>query len=183
MHKKYAAHHRPFRWSLALVIALCGLCLLLEASGAPGQQPAQQPARDGLIAVTMPGGTVIMAELATTAEERARGLMFRPTLEQNRGMLFTFAEPQQWSFWMKNTRIPLDIIWMDGRKKIVHIARRVPTCSRTDDGCPQYQPNENALYVLELAAGSADAFKLERGALLRFTLPFDPRGPRPSRKP
>jgi hypothetical protein len=98
-------------------------------------------------------------------------------------MLFTFAEPQQWSFWMKNTRIPLDIIWMDGRKKIVHIERRVPTCSRTDEGCPQYQPNENALYVLELAAGSADALKLERGAMLRFKLPWDPRAPRPSRKP
>jgi uncharacterized membrane protein (UPF0127 family) len=135
---------------------------------------AQRPAEDPLIAVTLPQGTVIMAELADTVEERARGLMFRPSLEKNRGMLFAFAEPQLWSFWMKNTRIPLDIIWMDQKKRIVHIERRVPICNRTDDGCPQYQPNENAVYVLELAAGSADALKLQRGATLRFRLPSDP---------
>ncbi len=144
---------------------------------------AQRTADGGLVSVTMPQGTVIMAELADTIEERARGLMFRPSLEKNHGMLFTFAEPQQWSFWMKNTRISLDIIWMDGNKKIVHIERNVPTCSRTDDGCPQYQPNENALYVLELAAGSADALTLQRGATLRFQLPPDPPVRKPSRRP
>ena len=179
MLEKRAAHHRTSLGRIGSVAALCGLFLLLQ----PAWAEAGRRTDDGLIAVTMPGGTVIMAELADTVDERARGLMFRPSLEKNRGMLFTFAEPQLWSFWMKNTRISLDIIWMDGRKKIVHIERRVPTCSRTDDGCPQYQPNENALYVLELAAGSADALKLERGATLRFTLPFDPRGPRPTRKP
>jgi len=86
-------------------------------------------------------------------------------------MLFTFAEPQLWTFWMKNTRISLDIIWMDGKKRIVHIERNVPTCSRTDDGCPQYQPNDNAVYVLELAAGVADALKLQRGSVLKFQVP------------
>ena len=144
---------------------------------------AQRPAEDPLIAVTLPQGTVVMAELADTVEERARGLMFRPSLEKNRGMLFAFAEPQPWSFWMKNTRISLDIIWMDQKKKIVHIERNVPPCSRTDDGCPQYQPNENAVYVLELAAGSADALNLRRGTTLRFRLPSDPPSKRPSRKP
>jgi uncharacterized membrane protein (UPF0127 family) len=157
---------------------VAALLVLLQAPAGPAQ-----PAGDGSIAVTMPQGAVILAELADTVEERARGLMFRPSLEKNRGMLFTFAEPQQWSFWMKNTRIPLDIIWMDGKKKIVHIERRVPTCSRTDDGCPQYQPNENSLYVLELAAGSAEALKLERGATLRFQLPSDPPAGKPPRKP
>ena len=159
--------------------ALCGLVAGLQAPAGL----AQHQTDGGLIAVTMPQGTVVMAELADTVEERARGLMFRQSLEKNRGMLFTFAEPQPWSFWMKNTRIPLDIIWMDRQKKIVHIERNVPTCSRTDDGCPQYQPNENALYVLELAAGSADAFKLERGAALRFQLPSDPSARKPSRRP
>lgn len=179
MPKRWMAHHRTSLWRLSFITALCGLLVLLQAAGGL----AQPPVDGALIAVTTPQGTVIMAELADTVEERAQGLMFRPSLENNRGMLFTFAEPQQWSFWMKNTRIPLDIIWMDGRKKIVHIERRVPTCSRTDEGCPQYQPNENAMFVLELAAGSADALKLERGAMLRFKLPWDPRAPRPSRKP
>jgi hypothetical protein len=175
--------HATIHWSnlgrLGFIAAVCAVVTGMQA--APGL--AGQPAETGLIAVTTPQGAVIMAELADTAEERARGLMFRPSLEKNRGMLFTFAEPQQWSFWMKNTRIPLDIIWMDGRRKIVHVERRVPICNRTDDGCPQYQPNENALYVLELAAGSAEALKLERGASLRFQLPSDPPATKPSRKP
>jgi uncharacterized protein len=171
-------NERPVHRSACRAVVAILLVLLQAPAGL-----AQRPADGGLVAVTMPEGTVIMAELAKTVEERARGLMFRPSLDKNRGMLFTFAEPQQWSFWMKNTRIPLDIIWMDGHKKIVHIERRVPTCSRTDDGCPQYQPNENALYVLELAAGTADALKLERGATLQFQLPSDPPARRPSRRP
>lgn len=125
----------------------------------------------GLITVMTPGGATILAELADTPEKRARGLMFRESLPKNRGMLFTFAEPQQWTFWMKNTRISLDIIWMDGKKRIVHIERNVPGCSRTDDGCPQYQPNENAMYVLELAAGTADSLKLQQGITLKFQIP------------
>jgi uncharacterized membrane protein (UPF0127 family) len=128
-------NERPVHRSACRAVVAILLVLLQAPAGL-----AQRPADGGLVAVTMPEGTVIMAELAKTVEERARGLMFRPSLDKNRGMLFTFAEPQQWSFWMKNTRIPLDIIWMDGHKKIVHIERRVPTCSRTDDGCPQYQP-------------------------------------------
>ena len=171
--------HRMRVRRFGYVTAVCSLVVSLQA--APG--PAERPTDGGLVAVTTPQGAVIMAELADTIEERARGLMFRPSLEKNRGMLFTFAEPQPWSFWMKNTRIPLDIIWMDGNRKIVHIERNVPTCSRTDDGCPQYQPNEQALYVLELAAGSADAFALQRGAALRFQLPPDPPARRPSRRP
>jgi uncharacterized protein len=174
-----ALDHGTCRRQLGRAAIVCGLVVSLHVPAGL----AQQPAAGGLIAVTMPQGTVIMAELADTVEERARGLMFRPSLEKNRGMLFTFAEPQQWSFWMKNTRISLDIIWMDGNKKIVHIERNVPTCSRTDDGCPQYQPNERALYVLELASGSADALKLDRGTTLRFTLPSDPPAKRPSRRP
>ncbi|MGH7261363.1 MAG: DUF192 domain-containing protein [Nitrospiraceae bacterium] len=159
----------------------CALVVALALHAPMGL--AQRSTGDALIPVTLPQGTIIQAELADTVPARARGLMFRPSLEKNRGMLFTFAEPQQWSFWMKNTRIPLDIIWMDQKKRIVHIERNVPTCSRTDDGCPQYQPNENALYVLELAAGSADALKLQRGATLRFQLPSNSPGRRPSRTP
>ena len=174
-----APYHRMGLTRLGSFAALCGLVVGLQTSAGL----AQRPADGGLISVTMPQGNVIAAELADTTEARARGLMFRPSLEKNRGMLFTFAEPQPWSFWMKNTRISLDIIWMDGNKKIVHIERNVPTCSRTDDGCPQYQPNENALYVLELAAGSADALKLDRGATLRFQLPSNPPATRPSRRP
>jgi len=132
---------------------------------------APSPADDGLVSVVMPNGVTIKAELADTPQKRAKGLMYRESLGRDRGMLFTFVEAQAWTFWMKNTRIPLDIVWMDGKKRIIHVERNVPVCHRTDDGCPQYQPNENAMFVLELAAGMADTLKLQRGVSLKFTVP------------
>jgi len=109
--------------------------------------------------------------------------MFRDSLPEDRGMLFTFPEPQHWTFWMKNMRLALDIIWMDRDKKIVHVEGNVPACNRSDDGCPQYQPNENALYVLELAAGRADTLKLHRGAKLRFQVSHPVSDQRPRTSP
>jgi uncharacterized membrane protein (UPF0127 family) len=151
----------PVRTSLIAIVVLFTAVLQSRAASKPtGEEP--------LIPIITPGGITILAELADTAEKRGRGLMFRDSLAKDRGMLFTFHEPQQWTFWMKNTRIPLDIIWMDEKKKIVHVERHVPTCSRTDDGCPQYQPNDQAMYVLELAAGMADSLQLQRGTTLRF---------------
>ncbi len=123
------------------------------------------------VTVLTPQGGTIVAEVADTTETRARGLMGRESLPRDRGMLFTFPEAQPWSFWMKNTKIRLDIIWLDGTKKIVHVERNVPICTRTDDGCPNYQPNEPARYVLEVAAGVADSLKLHRGVTLKFDLP------------
>src|SRR5689334_17421350 len=147
------------------ILLSCGAALVLSMSI---HAPAAQ---DSLVQIATPNGAIIQAEIADTTEKRAKGLMYRDSLANNRGMLFTFAEPQLWTFWMKNTRIPLDIIWMDGKKRVVHIERNVPTCSRTDDGCPQYQPNDNAVYVLELAAGVADALKLQLGSVLKFQTP------------
>lgn len=150
---------RLMRYGL-LFTCLVALALSIRTQAIAGQ--------DGFLQISTPSGVTIQAEIADTTEKRAKGLMYRDSLAKDRGMLFTFAEPQPWTFWMKNTRIPLDIIWMDGKKRIVHIERNVPTCSRTDDGCPQYQPNDNAMYVLELAAGVADALKLQRGSVLKF---------------
>lgn len=152
-----------FRMRCRLVTCLMAFMLALGSHAGAEQ--------DGLVKISTPNGATIQAEIADTTEKRAKGLMYRESLAKDRGMLFTFAEPQLWTFWMKNTRIPLDIIWMDGKKRIVHIERNVPTCPRTDDGCPQYQPNDNAIYVLELAAGVADALKLQRGSVLKFQVP------------
>ena len=133
--------------------------------------PSCIQADDGLIPIQLPGGVIIQAEIADTMKKRAEGLMYREHLAKDRGMLFTFDQPQPWTFWMKNTKIPLDIIWMNEKKQIIHIAGNVPICTRHDDGCPQYQPNEPALYVLELGGGEAERLKLEKGTKLQFRLP------------
>ena len=97
--------------------------------------------------------------------------MFRETLPADRGMLFTFGDTQAWSFWMKNTKLPLDIIWLDPKKKIVHIERNVPVCTKTDDTCPQYRPNDGAMFVLEINGGRADALDLQgRKSLVQTTI-------------
>ncbi len=134
-------------------------------------QAGNDPAPSGLIPITLPGGVIIQAELADTPQKRAEGLMYREHLPPDRGMLFTFSQAQAWVFWMKNTKIPLDLIWINEKKQIVHIEQRVPICTRTDDSCPQYRPNEGALYVLELAAGRAESLKLQRGSKLQFKIP------------
>ena len=125
----------------------------------------------GLIPITLPGGTIIHAELADTPQKRAEGLMYREQLGANRGMLFTFSQAQPWVFWMKNTKIPLDLIWMNEKKQIIHMEQNVPVCTKTDDSCPQYRPNDEALYVLELAGGRAESLKLQRGSKLQFRVP------------
>lgn len=77
---------------------------------------ATEPPNETLITVKTPTGTLIQAELADTALKRAQGLMFREHIADDRGMLFIFGDAQPWTFWMKNTKIPLDIIWMDAKK-------------------------------------------------------------------
>jgi uncharacterized protein len=134
-------------------------------------QAGTDQATPGLIPMTLPGGTTIQVELADTPQKRAEGLMYREHLADDRGMLFTFPQAQAWVFWMKNTKISLDLIWLDEKKQIVHIEQRVPICTRTDDSCPQYRPNEGALYVLELAGGRAESLKLQRGSKLQFRVP------------
>jgi len=122
-----------------------------------------------LTTVVYPNGTRIQVELADTDEKRARGLMFREQLARDRGMLFIFSEPGQWSFWMKNTKVSLDILWLDQKKKIVDLAENIPGC--VGEPCLQYQPAHEATYVLEVPAGSVGRQKLARGMQLNFDLP------------
>ena len=144
---------------------------LLLAIGLSAGIPQADAAATQLIKVLTPSGTVIQAEVADTPQKRATGLMYRDHLEKDRGMMFFFDQAQEWTFWMKNTKISLDLIWMDEKKRVIHIERSVPICTRTDDSCPQYRPNNDAMYVLEIAAGTVDGLKIEKGSKLQFSNP------------
>jgi uncharacterized protein len=154
---------------VVVILCWCALGFSHPLMAASGTEP--DPAQEVLIPIKTPKGTVLYAELADTPLKRGRGLMFRDNLPPDRGMLFTFGDLQTWSFWMKNTKIPLDIVWMDDKKKIVHIERNVPICTKTDDSCPQYRSNDGAMFVLELGGGRADALDLHRGKKLEFKVP------------
>ncbi len=97
--------------------------------------------------------TCYEVELPKTNEEFMQGLMFREHLPQNEGMLFVFQEENKHSFWMKNTLIPLDMIWLNKDLEVVHIETAKP-CK--EEPCPTYTPKEKAQYVLEINAGHAE---------------------------
>ncbi len=112
-------------------------------------------------------GSRYQVELAQNDETRARGLMFREQMDANHGMLFIheYQEPQ--AYWMKNTKLPLDILYFDSERRLVSQQRDVPPCS-AGDACPPYPSFKPARYVLELNAGQAAKLKLQDGAVLTF---------------
>lgn len=111
------------------------------------------------------GGERFTVEIADDDTERARGLMFRDELAAGTGMLFIHDAEEPLAYWMKNTRIPLDILYFDSARKLVSQQRNVPPCSG-GDSCPTYPSAQPARYVLELNAGEAERLKLQDGAEL-----------------
>ena len=116
--------------------------------------------------VVFPDGFAVHVELATNDETRSQGLMYRDQLRPATGMLFLFPQDGHYPFWMKNTLIPLDMIWIDAEKRVAHVKFDVPPCKA--DPCPSYPPEVNARYVLEVAAGVAREHGLKAGDVLRF---------------
>ena len=119
--------------------------------------------------LTLPSGKVLTVEVMVKDEDRAMGLMFRPSLPEDRGMLFIFEQADFHAIWMKNCRFPIDIVWLDEDSQVVHLAESVPPCK--EDPCPVYQPLRRASYVLELGAGQARREKAVVGSKLSFQLP------------
>ncbi len=115
---------------------------------------------------TLPDGSAIRLELAITDQEREMGLMFRDSLAEDAGMLFIFDTEARWPFWMKNTFIALDVVWLDGAGTITDLRTDVQPCRR--DPCPSYAPRAPGRAVLELKAGVAAAHSLAVGQTLRF---------------
>ncbi len=155
--------------TLLHVAAILLIGALLGAGEIKGAAPSPQAAAIPFIKVTYPTGTRILAELVDTQEKRARGLMFRDQLATDKGMLFVFEEPGHWTFWMKNTKVALDILWLGADKRIVYVLENVPGCFQ--EPCLQYQPDTDAVYVLEVPAGSVKREKLKKGLRLEFDLP------------
>ena len=112
-------------------------------------------------------GQRFQVEIADDDIERARGLMFRDAMDANRGMLFIHEREMPLAYWMKNTRLPLDILYFDNERKLVSQQRDVPPCS-SGSRCPSYPSNVPARYVLELNAGQAAKLGLKVGAELGF---------------
>jgi uncharacterized membrane protein (UPF0127 family) len=100
-------------------------------------------------------------EIAADDASRAHGLMNRTEMAADHGMLFVFDDDMPRAFWMKNTKIPLDMLFFDGDNKLVSIQHDVPPC--VSDPCPPYSSGAPARYVLELNAGESAKLGLTSG--------------------
>ncbi|WP_425493871.1 DUF192 domain-containing protein [Dyella silvatica] len=111
-------------------------------------------------------GQRFSAEFATDDASRERGLMMRTELAADHSMLFVFADTDQRSFWMKNTLIPLDILFFDADRKLVSMQLNALPCKA--DPCATYPSDKPARYVLELAAGTAGRIGVRAGDELKI---------------
>jgi len=90
-------------------------------------------------------------EIADSQTKRLLGLMYRKNLDKNSGMLFIFEKENIYPFWMKNTFIPLDMIWIDEKQRVAFIKESAQPCKTNI--CPSTTPDKKAKYVLEINAG------------------------------
>ena len=114
------------------------------------------------------GGKSFAVEIAETQQKQALGLMFRDSMPADKGMLFIFPIESPRSFWMKNTRIPLDIMYFNADLILVSISADTPPCRVIR--CPSYPSIAPAKYVLELNAGTASGLGVGVGDRLILDL-------------
>ena len=113
-------------------------------------------------------GERFFVDLAQTQDEQALGLMFREEMADDAGMLFIFPVESMRAFWMKNTRIPLDIFYFDEELRLVSVSENARPCKTRR--CPSYPSKGPAKYVLELNAGKAAELGVQSGDLLELRL-------------
>ncbi|MEI6221263.1 MAG: DUF192 domain-containing protein [bacterium] len=162
MHK-----HNRFLTTLiaSIVIILLTSCATptsqQQANTAPTPPPRPTYAKRIISILNQQGkSTTITAEIAASPEEHSYGLMYQTSLPENQGMMFLFNYPFRYAFWMKNTLIPLEMIFADKDKKIVDIIHAAP-CKQ--DPCPNYEPKKEGMFVLEVNEGFSNKNSISIG--------------------
>jgi len=124
--------------------------------------------RKSLEILASKGAVKLNVEIVATPEEWSKGLMFRSQLHENSGMFFAFTDEQKRTFWMKNTLIPLDIIFVSSDFIVVDIKENFQPCKA--DPCPTYTSKYPAKYVLEVNAGFVGRNGIREGDKIIFPL-------------
>lgn len=157
---------------ISLASHLCrtaALIMTAAAFAAAGCSSSNITDELNLTQVTFPNGVKINAETMRNEAELMRGLMFRESLAPGRGMLFIHPSESTFHYWMYQTKIPLDMIWMDHDRRIVEMSLDTPPCrSASATACPNYGGNFKSRYVLEVNAGIARKNGLKTGDTLDF---------------
>ncbi|HEX5961210.1 MAG TPA: DUF192 domain-containing protein [Rhodanobacteraceae bacterium] len=150
----------PMRAFPLLGAPLFAAALACQACAAAPPAPAATPS------VTLAGHR-FGVEIATTPAQQERGLMFRTAMPADHGMLFVFSDDEPRTFWMKNTLIPLDMLFFDGAHRLVAVQQDAQPCEA--DPCKLYPSGAPARYVLELNAGTAARLGLRKGDVITFS--------------
>lgn len=120
--------------------------------------------------ISINGFNISMA-IASTDEQRIRGLSGVEKMNENEGMLFLFDKPSKQGFWMNKMNFPIDIIWLDSNNKVVHIEKQLEPC-KLFLACPVYNPQVDSIYVIELRSGFADDHSIKNDMIINFDLPM-----------
>lgn len=119
-------------------------------------------AKDYTDALIFVGNSEFDTELAITPNEQRKGLMFRKDMANSQAMLFIYARPRKVAFWMKNTLIPLDILFFNEEGELVEIKENIQPCKTVE--CPTYPAkSKNIKYVLEINAGQSQLLDIKVG--------------------
>lgn len=124
--------------------------------------------KKNLTVITASNRYSLSVEFARTFEEQQTGLMNRKSMPQDAGMLFIFSVSKVQSFWMKDTYIPLDIIFLDENKTVVNVAENAQPCVDQGNNCPVYLSSAPSLYVLEVNSGWTKAHNVNTKTTIEF---------------
>ncbi|MFA6029311.1 MAG: DUF192 domain-containing protein [Elusimicrobiota bacterium] len=121
--------------------------------------------------IVLPDRALLVADVVDTPEARETGLMFREKLAPDYGMLFVFPKAERLEFWMKNTYVDLDMVWLDAARRVAVVHRDVPRSAKDTPEEKIARRGGEGLYVLELPAGAAMRHKIKVGDVLDFKVP------------
>ena len=149
--------------TLTLATTLFGCTRNGSGGGSAPAPPVTKLAKGTVVAEAGGRNIRITVELAQTTPQRVRGLMYRRELPQSGGMLFIFDREEVQSFWMKNTYIPLDMVFIDSDKKVVGVVHNAEPLTETSR-----RVDAPSRYVLEVNGGFAKKHGIEAGTRVRF---------------
>jgi len=158
-----------------LPLLLLSAALSARPASAGGRAPAcraqKAPKR---AALTYPSGKTAVVDVVDTPRTREIGLMCRTRLGRDYGMLFVFPGEMDLDFWMKNTLVSLDMVWIGSDKRITAVHARMKASRVDTPDAEVARAGARGQYVLELPAGAAERMKLKPGDALRFDVPTPP---------